>query len=46
MKDLLIAWFILFTGLGVPAAVSGGEVGRAAQGRWEDVIKGRKRKVK
>jgi iron(III) transport system substrate-binding protein len=40
MKDLLIAWFILFTGLGLPAAVLGGEVGRAAQGRWEDVIKG------
>ena len=39
MKDLLIAWIILLAGLGVAAVVSGGEVGRAAQGRWEDVVK-------
>jgi len=39
MKDLLIAWIILLAGLGVPAVVSGGEVGRAAQGRWEDIVK-------
>ncbi|MGH7870832.1 MAG: hypothetical protein ACREQO_01285, partial [Candidatus Binatia bacterium] len=39
MKDLLIAWIILLAGLSVPAVVSGGEVGRTAQGRWEDVVK-------
>ena len=39
MKDLLIAWIILLAGLGVPAVVSGGEVERAAQGRWEDIVK-------
>jgi len=36
---LLIAWIILLAGLGVPAVVSGGEVGRSAQGRWEDIVK-------
>lgn len=39
MKDLLIAGIILLAGLGVPAVVSGAEVGRAAQGRWEDIVK-------